>query len=81
VIPDPAPPFDVEIVGSARVDLQMLLKRATRLGMFQELRHCLLDVQEALRADPRAWGDPIRNLRPFQAVFYRRMYYPLIVHY
>jgi hypothetical protein len=77
----PSPPFNVSLAIGARQDIQRLLNRARDLGIIDDISDLLFRIEDALRSAPRNWGDPLRRLRPFKAVYYRRMYAPLIVYY
>jgi hypothetical protein len=62
VIPDPAPPFEVDASGNIRDRIQQMLQRAGELGMQSEFARALADVLEHLKTDPREWGDPLWRL-------------------
>ena len=81
MIPDPAPPYEVSIVGRAQMDIIDLLSRAKPLGLFAELEQVLFQVDEHLHQRPREWGDPIRNFPAAQSVQYRGQVDPIIAYY
>jgi hypothetical protein len=71
MIPDPSPPFTVELSGLVRDRLADILRRAAEQLSLAEVTPVLTDVGERLRMDPRGWGDPLRDLRHMQLTFYR----------
>jgi hypothetical protein len=81
MIPDPSPPFTVEMSGSARDQLAAALRRAAELQVSAEVIPVLTDVSERLRTDPRGWGDPLRDLRHLHLTFYRGILHPFIVYF
>ena len=71
MIPDPAPPYDVSIVGRAQQDILALLRRSKTHGLHAEVERLLYRVESELRFRPREWGDPLRNFRDAQTVQFR----------
>jgi hypothetical protein len=66
MIPDPPPPFDLDMSQMLRDHIRELGRRAVRAGIGGEFRDAVADVLEQLRTRPREWGEPFRNLRGFQ---------------
>jgi hypothetical protein len=81
MIPDPSPPFDVSMVGSAPQQLAYLLTRSPTLGLRAEVDQLLARIMEQLRLQPRAWGDPIRNFPSLKTVQYRGQAGFLLAYY
>jgi hypothetical protein len=81
MIPDPAPPYDVRLLGFAQQHIVDLLTRARTLGMWASVSQQMLWAEEAMRMRPRQWGDPIRNLRALHQVQYRSVMDDLIFYY
>ena len=81
MIPDPAPPFDVRLLGLPRDQIVNLLSRAKPLGMWELLRQQFIEVDRALRERPHEWGDPMRNFRALKQVLYRGVMNDVIVYY
>jgi len=77
----PSPSFNISLAIGARQDIQQVLRRAADLGIIDDISDLLFRIEDALRTEPRNWGDPLRRLRTLNAVYYRRMYEPLIVYY
>jgi hypothetical protein len=66
MIPDPPPPFDLDISEAIREYIREMGRRARRAGIGPELRASVAEVMENLRIRPREWGEPFNNLRGFQ---------------
>lgn len=81
MIPDPAPPFEVQMSDDLREHIRELLRRAAARGIGAAFRNAVQSVLTALRDDPREAGDPLRNLRGLSSVLYRISRKELIVHY
>jgi len=81
MIPDPSPPFTVEMSGMVQDRLAVILRRAKDQQRWAEVTPVLSDISERLRMDPRGWGDPLRDLRQMQLTFYRGILKPFIVYY
>jgi hypothetical protein len=71
MIPDPAPPFDVKLVGTAHRDILDLMARAGPRGLRLVVEQLLAQINAELHQRPRGWGDPIRNHPALEAVQYR----------
>jgi hypothetical protein len=81
MIPDPSPPFDVILVGTAQRNIVDLLARSAALGFRTEVEQLLSRVDEELRFRPRTWGDPIRNHPTVQTVQFRGKAEFLLAYY
>lgn len=81
MIPDPAPPFEVQMSDNLRDYIRGLLERAVARGIGDTLRNAVSDLLTALRVNPRRTGDPLRNLRGMSSTLYRIYRNGLIAHY
>ena len=81
MIPDPAPPFEVEMNGIVKERLVALLRRAKDLNLVEDVVPILTDISVRLRMDPRGWGDPLRDFRHMKQTFFRGYLKPFIAHY
>ena len=66
MIPDPPPPFDVDMRAATRERIDALGRRATQLGIAGRFWSAVDEIMAELRRRPREWGEPFRNLRGFQ---------------
>ena len=80
-IPDPAPPYSVDMSGRARDQLRDIIRRAERAGRTKEMVSHLEAAGEALRMRLYRWGDPLRHLRHAKQTLFRAYRPPFIVHY
>jgi hypothetical protein len=81
VIPDPAPPYTVDLSGIARDEIRALLVRAAQLHLTNVVVPVLQDIGERLRMRPTKWGDPLYHLRHLKATAYRGVLQPLVEYY
>lgn len=81
MIPDPAPPFEVQMSDDLREHIAEFIRRATARGIGPAVRNAVVDVLTALRDNPRRAGDPLRHLRGMSSVLYRAYRDDLILHY
>lgn len=80
-IPDPAPPYSVDMSGLVRDQLTAILRRAALAGRADEFLGHLTEAREALRLEAYDWGDPLRHLHYLKQTMFRAYRPPLIVHY
>lgn len=69
MIPDPAPPFEVDASGTIRDRIRHMLLRAGELGVIPAVSRSLTEILRRLTTDPRDWGDPLwryHSLQMFQ---------------
>jgi hypothetical protein len=66
VIPDPPPPFDLDMSAATRERIDVLGERAAQLGIAGQFWWAIDEIMEELRTRPRDWGEPFRNLSGFQ---------------
>jgi len=66
MIPDPPPPFDLDMSELLRANIGDLGRRAALAGIGNEFRESMVEILTHLRMRPREWGEPFRNLRGFQ---------------
>ena len=81
MIPDPAPPYEVRLLGLAQQHIVDILTRVRVLGLWASVSQQMLLADDAMRTRPREWGDPIRNLRAIHQVQYRSVMDGLIFYY
>jgi hypothetical protein len=81
MIPDPAPPFEVQMSDSLREYIAGLLQRAAARGIGDSFRDAVVDILSALRDKPRRAGDPLRHLQGMASTLYRIYRHGLIGHY
>jgi hypothetical protein len=70
MIPDPAPPFEVDASGAMKDRLRRMLRRAAELGVQPAISQALTEILQRLRMEPRVWGDPLRRFRKLQMTQY-----------
>jgi hypothetical protein len=70
VIPDPAPPFEVDAPGTFVQSVRRMLDRAAALGLRAEVERAVAEIFNYLYQKPRDWGDPIRDFRNSQMTEY-----------
>lgn len=70
MIPDPAPPFEVDASGKVRERIRRMLRRATDLGIQPAISQSLTDVLSRLINEPRTWGDPLWHFHTLQMTQY-----------
>ena len=66
MIPDPPPPFDVDMSVVMRERIDEYGRRAAELGVAGRFWSSVDQIMEELRMRPREWGEPFTNLRGFQ---------------
>jgi hypothetical protein len=71
VIPDPAPPFELDTSGVIRERIRRMLNRATALGIAPEVERTIAEIVNLLIQKPREWGDPLRDYRHAKFTEYR----------
>ena len=70
MIPDPAPPFEVDASGAMKDRMRRMLLRAAELGVQADVSQALTAILQRLTTDPRDWGDPLRHFRKLQMTQY-----------
>jgi hypothetical protein len=70
MIPDPAPPFEVDAPGTFTASVRRMLDRAAALGVGAEVERAVAEIFNFLFQKPRDWGDPIRDYRKAQMTEY-----------
>src|SRR5205085_11316866 len=81
MIPDPSPPFSVEMRGIFRDQLAAILQRSHQLAIATEIAAMLTNILQKVTMRPRKWGDPLRHFPHTQFTMYRGYDKPLIVYY
>lgn len=66
MLPDPSPPFDVDFNGRALEQVRGILQRAVIADTDDDLRRSLGAIVQALRKDPRGFGEILHDLRVLQ---------------
>ena len=70
MIPDPAPPFEVDASGKIKELIRRMLQRATELGVQPNIAQSLSDILQHLTTNARGWGDPLWHFRAMQMTQY-----------
>ena len=70
MIPDPAPPFEVDVVGEIKDRIRRMLQRAAALGVQPEISRSLSDILRRLTTEPREWGDPLWHFHAIHMTHY-----------
>lgn len=70
MIPDPAPPYELDLSGSLKDRVRQMIDRADLLGAGTSVRNSIAEILRSLIHEPREWGDPIHNLRHAKLVEY-----------
>jgi hypothetical protein len=70
MIPDPAPPFEVDASGLIRDRIRRMLQLAADLGVQPEISAALTAILQHLMTDPREWGDPLWRFHTLQMTQY-----------
>lgn len=70
MIPDPAPPYELDASGVVRDRIRRMLTRATDLGARPEVERAIAEIINLLIQRPRDWGDPVREYRHAQFTEY-----------
>jgi hypothetical protein len=70
VIPDPAPPFEVDASGRVRDRIRRMLDRAAQLGVQTHVAGSLQAVLGRLTTDPRDFGDRLWHFHSLQMTQY-----------
>ena len=70
MIPDPAPPFELDLSGLLRDQIRRMLRRAVVKGVGSPIQQSVAEIFKRLIMKPREWGDPIRNLQHARLVEY-----------
>jgi hypothetical protein len=81
VIPDPAPPYAVDLTGTANDEIRSILTRAVSMNQGPMIVPVLEEIGELLRMRPTSWGDPLFRLRNMNATVYRGVLQPLMALY
>jgi hypothetical protein len=68
VIPDPAPPFEVNASGQIKDRIRQMLDRAAELGVQPEIASTFTGILQHLTTDPREWGDPHWRFHTLQMI-------------
>lgn len=84
MIPDPPPPFDVDLSAALRERIDALGERAAERGIAGRFWSAVDEIMENLRTRPREWGEPFSKLRGFQMtarlMVYRQLRVVFSVH-
>src|SRR5437867_13446062 len=75
------PPWRVSCPEAVKKTLVELAKRATRKGLGEQFLEALKTVDEQLKVNPLAFGDPIRTLPHTKLLLMHRIVAPLVVYY
>jgi hypothetical protein len=78
---DGGPPFKLSFNEKTRDALRQLFRRAAVVGAKDRFARAMAEIETALRADPRAWGDPTGNLTGMRMTRYRKVHDQLRVVY
>ena len=70
MIPDPAPPFEVDASGKVRERIRHMLQRAAERGIQPAVSQALTAILARLTTDPRDWGDPLWRFHTLQMTQY-----------
>ena len=70
MVPDPAPPFEVDASGEFKDRLRRRLRRAFELGVSGEFGRSLAEITDLVTQKPREWGDPVKDFRHIQFTQY-----------
>jgi hypothetical protein len=81
MIPDPAPPYEVDASGFFRERTLLMLARARTLGIGPQVERSVAEIFLQLRQRPREWGDPVRNFRIANFVEYHGRHNKLLCVY
>jgi hypothetical protein len=73
--------YDVSYPDPVVEQLNRWADLAGRVGQRSAYIDALREMRQRLVADPRNWGDPVRELRGMAATYYRRVGSVLIVTY
>ena len=74
MIPDPAPPFELDMSGALRDRVIRMLRRAASLGVIDPVARDVAEILHEMTWNPRTWGDPLRHFRHVQFVQYRSIH-------
>ena len=81
MIPDPAPPFEVDASGLFVERTRRMLTRAHELGIGPQIERTITEIYLQLRDRPREWGDPVQNFRNAHFVEYHGRHAQLLCVY
>ena len=70
MIPDPAPPFEVDASGKVRERIRRILQRAAARGVQPAISQALTNILGRLTIDPRDWGDTLWHFHTLQMTQY-----------
>lgn len=77
----PDPPFQLTLSDWTRENIRRWVHRSIVIGYRDRFAKILLEIESALRTNPKEWGDPIRVLSGLRLTQYRRVYEHLSVVY
>jgi hypothetical protein len=63
VIPDPAPPYELDATAAFTSKVRKMLDRSKALGVGDQVDRAIAEILSLLINSPREWGDPIRDYR------------------
>lgn len=81
MIPDPAPPYELDLSGALKEQIRRMATRADQLGCGPSVRQSIIDIFNFLINRPREWGDPVRNRPHAQLVEYKWRHGDLLAIY
>ncbi len=74
-------PFIIKVSGHVKDLLHKLREQSETLELEVMVGRSLLEIEGHLELDPRAWGDPVKDLDHLNQVMYRRLFDNLKVEY
>jgi len=63
LIPDPAPPYELDASAIFTARVRKMLDRAEALGIGEQIKRGIAEIFALLIHSPREWGDPVRDYR------------------
>jgi hypothetical protein len=78
---DPALPYRVDLLYTARTRIKQYGAEAIRLGIAREYAATLRAIIENLARTPFSWGDPIRHYKGAKLHLYRRVFGQILTEY
>jgi hypothetical protein len=81
MIPDPAPPYEVDASGLFVERTRRMLAHTGELGIGPQVERSVAEIFLQLRQRPREWGDPVWNFRMANFVEYHGRHNGLLCVY
>ncbi len=81
MIPDPAPPYELDMSGILKQRIRRMVERADQLGAGPAIRRSIAKMFNRLINRPREWGDPVQNRPHAQLVEYHGRYGEFVAIY